>query len=580
MIISKIKQLVLIVGTLALGVACTDLEEEIYSTIEKNNYYKTKRDVLNAVYRPMEHGYWSIIPRFESQESPSDQLITPPRDSWYIDGSIWRRFHYHTWTIEDDRIGREWDACFQGIAQVNIVLDDLADLDPAKFSSTSEDFEYFKSQLRITRAWFYIRLLDAYRNLPLTIYGDAEKNDRAQVPPKTIFDFIESELKEALSGLHPKNGTSGNGINQGQWTQGAAAALLVRAYLNAQKWIGEDKYDECAVYAQKIIDGDYGFYALDSRWDAPFDWDNDKSNEVIFAFPSKYGRTHWHYNSADMYWRTVPARANPFFKVNRLPLTNCKYAMSPSMDVDGTPYNHELGGFVAKFKKYPEDYRLIKYKNLGNNKREGMFMFGYIEYEESGQTKRLKSATMQDHDIYLRDQVGKFHNAAPGTIIANKESNMITGGDMNSGWHFAKYPIYPDTESGSLESDFVEIRLAEIYYSLAEVKFRRGDKQGAGKLLNNVRKRNYPTSTHTQYLYAPDGIAELTEAELLDEWGREFLAESRRRTDLCRWNKFSSGRWWDKEPEADNHTEIYPIHRETLSVNPALDQNPGYPGVR
>ncbi len=33
--------------------------------------------------------------------------------------------------------------------------------------------------------------------------------------------------------------------------------------------------------------------------------------------------------------------------------------------------------------------------------------------------------------------------------------------------------------------------------------------------------------------------------EMLDEWGREFFA-SRRRIDLIRYGKFSSGPWWDK----------------------------------
>ena len=59
---------------------------------------------------------------------------------------------------------------------------------------------------------------------------------------------------------------------------------------------------------------------------------------------------------------------------------------------------------------------------------------------------------------------------------------------MNSGWCCVKYPIYRDDDPGAMESDYVEIRLAEIYYSLAECKFRQGDITGAGKLLNAVRK--------------------------------------------------------------------------------------------
>lgn len=61
--------------------------------------------------------------------------------------------------------------------------------------------------------------------------------------------------------------------------------------------------------------------------------------------------------------------------------------------------------------------------------------------------------------------------------------------------------------------------------------------------------------------------------------GREFLGEGRRRTDLIRWNKFCTGTWWDKKPDSDNHTEIFPLHRDILGANPNLKQNPGYDDI-
>ena len=63
---------------------------------------------------------------------------------------------------------------------------------------------------------------------------------------------------------------------------------------------------------------------------------------------------------------------------------------------------------------------------------------------------------------------------------------------------------------------------------------------------------------------------------MLAEWGREFFAESRRRIDLVRFGKFNTGRWWDKTPDADNHTAIFPIVRSILNSNSLLEQNPGY----
>ncbi len=127
-----------------------------------------------------------------------------------------------------------------------------------------------------------------------------------------------------------------------------------------------------------------------------------------------------------------------------------------------------------------------------------------------------------------------------------------------------------------MESDYTEIRLPEIIYSLAECRLRSGKKSEAAKLLNSVRRRNYPAENLDAVLYSPEGKVALDEKEMLDEWGREFFAESRRRIDLIRYGKFCSGTWWDKTPDADRHTEIFPIMRPILNSNPSLVQNPGY----
>lgn len=70
------------------------------------------------------------------------------------------------------------------------------------------------------------------------------------------------------------------------------------------------------------------------------------------------------------------------------------------------------------------------------------------------------------------------------------------------------------------------------------------------------------------------GSVVLDMAEMLDEWGREFIGEMRRRTDLCRFNRFTEA-WWDK-PQSESFREILPISRTAFSSNPQLQQNPGY----
>ena len=204
-----------------------------------------------------------------------------------------------------------------------------------------------------------------------------------------------------------------------------------------------------------------------------------------------------------------------------------------------------------------------------------MFFFGYLEYrDENGNTKRVKAPEV-DYELYIRDAVGKFQGLAPDRWLT-AGSSTLRDGDHNSGWHFAKYPFYSDDDPGQMESDYTEIRLPEISYSLAECKLRAGKKEEAAELLNSVRRRNYPADELQQVLYAPEGNATLNMNEMLDEWGREFFAESRRRIDLIRFGKFCTGTWWDKQPDADDHTKIFPIMRPILNSNHNLVQNPGY----
>lgn len=558
--------------------SCTDLDETLYDQVGTQNYYNTKMDVIRATFRPFEHAFWSIQSRHVLNELPADQLITPTRDGWWDDSGKWRRLHYHEWDVEDGGDAQtEWNGCFQGIMQCNYVIEDLSKLSAERFGFSQAEFDNLFSQCRVLRAWFYLRLLDAFRNVPLAVsYSDVSLNTESQVEPKVIYDFIESELKECIPLLVSKDVLGSNANVQGLWTKAAAASLLVRLYLNSEVYIGEPKYTECAQVAQDMLDGKYGQYKVADRWDAAFDWNNETCDEVIFGFPASAGYTYWQYQG-DTYWWTTPARARYYLNDSKSKAGdhNTKYAASPSYAPNGTLYNYELGMPIQKFRKYANDERLKLYRNLGNSKREGMFFYGYLEYkDENGNTKRVKAPEV-DYELYIRDAVGKFQGLAPDRWLT-AGSSTLRDGDHNSGWHFAKYPFYSDDDPGQMESDYTEIRLPEIIYSLAECKLRAGDKEGAAELLNSVRRRNYPANELQQVLYAPEGNATLNMNEMLDEWGREFFAESRRRIDLIRFGKFCTGTWWDKQPDADDHTKIFPIMRPILNSNHNLVQNPGY----
>jgi len=547
---------------------CTKLDEHVYDRITSANFLQKRDDVIRDFLRAFEHGYWTIQGGglFYAQELPTDELMTPNRDGDWFDGGKYQRLHYHTWTIQDDYTSGMWTALYQGISLATNSLEDIQTVDVDKVGITEAEKADFIGELKTLRAWFTLRAFDLYRNIPLVTKVKGETVTPKQSSPQETFRFIEKELLDAIAGLPTRQDLGQFAI--GRWTKGGAAALLARLYLNAKVYIGQEKYTECAAICQDIINGKYGTYGLENRWDAPFDYNNAQSAEMIFGFPATLAQTHWQY-SGDMYFWMAPHQAQRFFGFTDFGNMNTRYALQPGRDVDSVEYSFTLGKPFVKFQKYADDVRLKRYKNLGNSKREGMFLVGYLPYYDNPATL-VKSN--RGYTIFARDQVGFFKDIPPGTKPADKESNM-NHADDNSGIWPAKYPIYPSKDPNTIASAYAEIRLAEIYYSLAECKYRAGDKAAAAVLLNSVRQRYYPAGSPS--LYKTDG-SQLTDLEMLDEWGREFLVEGRRRTDLIRWNQFNTGTWWDKKPDADDHTKIYPIGQDVFNLSPQLVQNPGY----
>ncbi|MDR2811471.1 MAG: RagB/SusD family nutrient uptake outer membrane protein [Tannerellaceae bacterium] len=561
---------------------CTNLDETTYDIITSETFYQTKDNVYQGFVRAFEHAYWSCAgSSFQIQENSADHFMTPNRQGHWLDGQTYFRIHWHAWTIDDGAPDGAWKNNFQGIVFTNSAINDISKLDPAKFNMAADEINMLTGNLRALRAWFYIRLLDMFRNIPLANTYPDENIQPSQVPPKEAFNFIESELLELLNILDTKEGNSGNGNKQGLWTKAAAASLLVRLYLNAELWIGENRYADCATYAQKLIDGQYGSYDIASRWDAPFDWNNETCNEIIYAFTSSYGYAHWVYGN-DMFWWGAPFKSAPYFGFSDWGDMNPRFALQPGLDLEGKEYAFENGKPVRKFKKYPDDIRLKKYRNLGGSAREGMFLYGDLDYVDANSATQHVKADNGKYTLYLRDQVGWYEDTDTNSISPNPSGGspvMISDmdhADQSSGWCLIKYPVYRTDDAGKMESDYVVIRLAEIYYSLAECKFRLGDKAGAEALLNKVRARYFPANSTS--LYKEDG-SQITEQELIDEWGREFIGEGLRRTILCRFGVYTSP-WWDKSQEADNHTMILPLSRGILNSNLNLKQNPGYPDGR
>lgn len=574
------------IGLVSL-VGCTDLTETPYSFIPGNKFYQSRENVMQSFVRPFGSAYWCTTQMpFQFSEVSADQYMVCQQESDWTEPPFFK-LHYHEWDLDHWMVERYWEDFYRTIALCNQPIYDFQHLDLEKLGLQQSEIDNFIAQHRILRAYLFMMLFDVFHNIPI-VTDPLQTDLPIQSSPEETFNFIEKEIHEAMPLLLKKDWTGGNKIEQGVWTQGAAAALLARLYMNASWWIGKDMSNECETLCQNIIDGKYGTYELATRWDAPFDWNNETCDEVIYAFPCTFGGAHWHYDWWSGHWANMPWLASYYFNFfDWGKWMGSKYKLQPGIDLKGEEYTFnkiddiELGKPVLKFKKYPDDLRLKKYKNIGLGQREGMFLYGELEYEESGEAKYLWESN-GGYQLYIRDQVGIFRNTPADEMtprpIDGKETNIsdIRHGDQNSGWFVIKYPVFSSEDGHKIEADYVIFRLAEIYYNLAEIKLKKGDKVAAEKLLNKVRMKNYPIGSKS--LYPEDGSV-ICNQEMVDEWGREFIGEGLRRQILSRYGMYTKGSWWDKNPDIDDHYQWLPLPRTALQTNKNLKQNPGYAGI-
>ena len=171
----------------------------------------------------------------------------------------------------------------------------------------------------------------------------------------------------------------------------------------------------------------------------------------------------------------------------------------------------------------------------------------------------------------INDKAGQVLNAVDYINADGRGSSMLNGSE-ESGIRLVKMPIPNNTDISRLwDPDFPVIRLTEIYYMLAECKWRAGDKAGAAQLINTVRKRNFTNGIDPNPVPATFDIYRLA-----DEWMIEFLGEGRRRTDLIRLGLWTTEDWWAHNATSDNNKKLFPIPSADIQANPLLQQNPGY----
>ncbi|HMH23589.1 MAG TPA: RagB/SusD family nutrient uptake outer membrane protein [Puia sp.] len=526
--------------------ACTKLDETAYSQYKSDNFYKTKAEVISAVLRPYTHtnawvtssgqvGWWRV------SELAADQLAWPVKGIDGQDGGNWIRLHYHTWIADDPSIVWDpWRLMYTGVGYCNDPIDNISKRDIASMGISQDDKTGYVAELKILRAFYYLKLMDLYGNIPIATkvgdYTDPATLNLPATPRPDAFKFIEKEITDNIAGIPDLSPAL-----VGRLSKAGAYAMLAELYLNAEKWTGTQRWDDCIAACDKLITGQAGCQtggtmALDPDLNLTFSNVNETSKEIIFSI------------AYDNQKSTFRSNLNSDF-----------YHFNQRYIYDGT-FNGNNGIVLV-----PGVF--ATYKN--NDLRKTQWLLSGPQFYLTDSTKPVTG---------FREYTGQ-PLVFVDNIRKNKQSSTVsdmTQGEENSGIRFNKYKPGRQADAHYFSNDWAVYRLTWIYFAKAEAIMRKNGglaTQDAVDLINTCKKRAFTTADWTTEAYT---TATLTMDELLAERGREFIFEGFRRSDLIRFGKFATGAWWDHTPTNDATKELFPIPLRQIAVNPNLKQNPGY----
>lgn len=368
---------------------------------------------------------------------------------------------------------------------------------------------------RFLRAFYYFNLVRIFGGVPLQVHSTTDLSE-AYKPRNTaaeVYEQITSDLQQAVTGMSSYNESD---HSAGKATSAAATALLAKVYLQQRKW------EQAAIEAKKVMD--MGVFDLFSDYEQVLNPDDHNGKEHIFSIQhgGNANNTSQLYSTRMIYLFGPPAMSLPNG-------ANIQFHVLKDLVI----FQVRKSFFNAT----PDTYR--KWWSIRDR----------MPYYFRNGVKELVNDTVPMYAPF----VVKFHRV-----------------DLNTGYlrEGVDYPL---------------IRYADMLLAYAEAvnEASGGPTTAAYEAINKVRRRARAAGTpneQPEYVY-PD-LAGLSQAQfrdsLLVEYAREFIGEGHYRWDLLRHDRLiTNARQLGITAASEKHV-LFPVPKEQISRNPALEQNKGY----
>lgn len=504
------KKILFMVLCMAALSACTNLDEEIYSKIAKENFFTTEEQFVKysaRAYSSLQHwGTEKSLWTFVIQNTNEVCVPVNPNGGWWDDGR-YNEVHVHSISYSNRLLEMAWEYWTNGITACNDVIDTFEDVE--------KDFEAkhrVLAEIKVLRAYFFMCGIDNWGSIPFSISKKdkdyPEKKDR-----EFVFDFIVKEITDNLPYLQEEPTSE----YYGRITKGAAYAILAKMYLNAEKWIGKSMWAEAEEACKAIISK--GYYTLALEYKDNFAVYNENCPEQIFAIPYSTVYTTSDHHAFLIYMSTLPADL-------------CR-----PMGINADAWDGLCGepDFLASYEP-------------GDTRKADTWLFGQM-YDKDGNALEYEPGVPYIIDPDMPESVyGKDSRRGPlqGSRIGKwtyQDDGKLTGGQVG------------------MDNDFFLIRYADVVLMYVEALVRQHKESEAAALPAFQQIR-------TRAGLAPMTADQLTLENLYWERAHELAIEGWSRQDMIRFDKFLDA-WWAKPAKTDSDL-LLPIPKSAIAANPNL----------
>ena len=479
--------------------------------------------------------FWSC------QEASTDEVKVAWPDAWCnaINNNIWD-------DSENDMVYAVFVRTLQGITFVNEYLRQTA---PDKLASRgvsdelAAEIEGFRAEARFLRAYFYWMAMDVFGDVPFTTEDSPFGAEAPKQKPRAeVYNFIVKELTALVA---EGSAMPAAKSNRPRADKGSVLGLLARIYLNAEVYTGKAAWKECKDVCEDIFDLNY---ALCDNYEHLFRGNNgenpDAYNEFLFYAPYD--------------WQNAQSWGGAT-------LLTC-----------GASSTEELAKDLG-------DGTFSSYIGIGN----GWLGLHVHEHFVNTHFNPTDVTWGENGTCTIADKRGAYAFFTARREQGNFDTLLNTFAQGYGCWKFNNIPsdmtgleYWKETKNADrcTDVDWPLIRLGEIYLTYAEACSRLNEGATAQSKMNELAVRTGMAPITVPTAWSDDAMKLFRE-----ERARELYWEGHRRTDLIRYNCFTSADYvWPfkggdvKGKAFEDYKKLFAIPSSQILANPELKNPVGY----